>query len=276
MMTFLGSAKDVLIDFERVSEVIIELIVYRNSNRKLLSPSTSSSCVTQTIICASKSCLIQLYSTLSLYGSSMGNPSAIEPLENFNNPKTSLSSADSTMSSTDSTLQMGKSLSIKNISADNYQFGTANSIQCAHSKLSDKEILRVARESFRNQNILLRLNDSKARNEFQKDLDKKVWQLITNWRNNHFIFHPSRCLGCLIINYSPNHVQLTDVKLKEGENFEILGIGSSYDSDSRTLLASGSHTYLHIIQLGIFASYVFYQLRWVRSYFLIWVYPNVN
>jgi hypothetical protein len=130
-------------------------------------------------------------------------------------------------------------ISIAKPSSSSYQFGTANSIQFANVTLTNSEIIQRARESLIEQQALGDVNNLQDRNSYQRDLDWKVWQFISNWRSNHFIFHPSRCLACLIVNYTPNQVQIINLQLKEGENIVVIGVGTSFEPDSRTLLPFG-------------------------------------
>jgi len=257
--------------FEQISDIRIDLIVYRNrsmsSSRFSSSTSATSNanCLSESIYCATKSHSLRLYSTLSRYAQRMGNPSAIQSKASSHDVP-SVSDANSVISassrithdsrtaseghipsSPNSKLSANNTdsgrflptLSISKVSTESYQFGTANSIQFPNVSLSNSDIIQRARESFLQQRPLHDINDTQGRNTYQRDLDWKVWLLISNWRSNHFIFHPSRCLACLIINYSPNQVQIVDVKLKEGENIAILGVNLSFEPDSRTLLSHG-------------------------------------
>mmetsp|Transcript_19612 Transcript_19612/g.26880 ORF Transcript_19612/g.26880 Transcript_19612/m.26880 type:complete len:358 (-) Transcript_19612:52-1125(-) len=264
--------------FEQISDIRIDLIVYRNRSMSTSSSSryssstastTNTNCLSESIYCATKSHSLRLYSTLSRYAQRMGNPSAIQSKSsshdfassndanrNSSTPSpriTNNSSRDgpiasegsgsvSPMSKSNTNTNSGRflpALSISKVSTESYQFGTANSIQFPNVSLSNSDIIQRARESLLQQRSLHDINDAQSRNAYQRDLDWKVWLLVSNWRSNHFIFHPSRCLACLIINYSPNQVQIVDVKLKEGENVVIIGVNLSFEPDSRTLLSHG-------------------------------------
>ena len=263
--------------FEQVTDLRIDLIVYRGRSSSSLSTSTgyssnsgtvNSNCILDSIHCANKVHASRLYAMLLKYAQRMGNPSAIRnksssasdasssvSISPLASPRVNrhLSNSDSigydddeaggSSSSSDKVASASFLPPISptsNPSPDSYyQFGTANSIQFANVSLSNSEIIQRARDSLYQQRPLQDINGTPSRNAFQRDLDWKVWLLISNWRNNHFIFHPSRCLACLIVNCSPNQVQITDVQLKEGENYVLLGVNQSFDPDSRTLLPHG-------------------------------------
>ena len=255
--------------FEQVSDLRIDLIVYRSRSSSTMSTSSSSSsstgspnCLSDSIYCASKAHTMRLYSTLLKYAQRMGNPSAIRnrmasisssssagttPVQSPRGKSVPVTSNDGSVdnSASDSRTAASDSgrflppISISKLSSDSYQFGTANSIQFANVSLSDADIIQRARDSLFQQRPLEDVNDPQSKNAYHRDLDWKVWLLISNWRNNHFIFHPSRCLACLIVNYSPNPVQITDIQLKEGENSVLIGVNNSFDPDSRTLLSHG-------------------------------------
>ena len=238
------------------------------------SGTSNANCLLDSIYCANKVHASRLYAMLLKYAQRMGNPSAIRNKSSSGSEASStvsisplasprlnrnLSNADSMPdenvignsssgggSSSSSSDKVSSSSFLPPISPtprpspeSYYQFGTANSIQFANVSLSNSEIIQRARDSLYQQRPLQDMNDIPSRNAFQRDLDWKVWLLINNWRNNHFIFHPSRCLACLIVNCSPNQVQITDIQLKEGENNVLLGVNQSFDPDSRTLLPHG-------------------------------------
>jgi hypothetical protein len=205
------------------SETTINFVIYNKALQNSSTPTQLSKLVTF----ASKSSTIRAYSVLYQHAQCMGNPSAILPIDltivggNNSMNKSKINDAE-------------EIINIKNIS---YQFGTANLISFPNVSLSNFEVLKSATES-----LISKEEDqtrSSDRDYCHKILDQKVWQLVSNWRNNHYIFNPSRCLACIVLNYSSNNIQILETKLLEGENVIVIGVGSTYDEDSRCISPGG-------------------------------------
>lgn len=118
-----------------------------------------------------------------------------------------------------------------------YKFGNVNETAIPFlSSCNNATIVEEARQNF----LDVPHVGGMSLNDYYNLLDKAVWELVCNWRNNHnIVLNPSRCIACLIINKSSTFVQFLDTELKEGSDVFIFGVGDSYDVDSRTIVGSG-------------------------------------
>ena len=77
--------------------------------------------------------------------------------------------------------------------------------------------------------------------DIHRELDRRVWQFISEWTCTHGVLSTSRCLALIIINHSSEPVQVLRTDVKEGKNVIIYGVGmgSGFDAEARTLMGHG-------------------------------------
>jgi hypothetical protein len=128
-----------------------------------------------------------------------------------------------------------------------YEFGTANRNSLKLSKMenvADAEFLPRYTYMFKQQQVTFPM-DVEAEYGYHKLLDDLTWRVISNWVKNHDSFmSPSRCCGCLVLNYSPMEIQILDCQLPEGNEFSIMGVGSGYNATSKSIGPFGGAAFI--------------------------------
>jgi hypothetical protein len=123
-----------------------------------------------------------------------------------------------------------------------YEFGSANKNEFKLNKVEN-----VADSEFNNRYAYM-LKQYKVtlpvaaedQYTYHKLLDDLLWRVISNWTINHdSLLNPSRCCGCLILNYSEVEIQILETTLNEGLNMAVFGIGSGYDTVAKAIQPGG-------------------------------------
>ena len=72
------------------------------------------------------------------------------------------------------------------------------------------------------------------------ELDKRVWQLVSEWSSVHNGFYAmtSRCCVTLILNSTKERINIQSITLKDGRNYKCFGEGG-YEINSRSILPGG-------------------------------------
>lgn len=205
----------------------------------------------ETVICASKSSALKVYTVLAKFAYRMGNPSAVVPVSEYmpaENGTTGVDRRDSPLgglsSSGPGTSGTGVAGSAGNSQRRSsmlgaYKFGTVNIREYSCESNSEEHIFNITKARL-SKISLATLQEPGGTDRYSMLLDDATWRLVCEWRHNHHvIFNPSRCAVCLVVNNTPHYVQLTEFELKEGKDFLVMGVGDGYDQDSRSLAAHG-------------------------------------
>ena len=233
---------------------------------------SASSYVPNTVVCANKRALAGAFQGLSRYRYRFGMPSeiisdeaalailsgdesiALAAESYLSNPR-----GDPSISTVALALGAQSGKRTDGVQTEGYSFGTANILRFNYENLSDKNIIKLARERFSritftsseaNTNINSSNNSKSNTSEkdsdvqqqiaYFRDLDRYLWRFISEWNMNHStLLNQRRCLAALVLNYSHNGIKLNGEELIEGLKVVILPVGQSYDESSRFLHAGG-------------------------------------
>lgn len=119
-----------------------------------------------------------------------------------------------------------------------YEFGKANRIDLKLAKMenvADSEFMGRYNYMMKQTKVELPIQ-LEDQYEYHKHLDESLWRIISNWVKNHeSILSPSRCCGCLILNYSSAEVQIIETSLSEGGDVATFGIGQGFNHSARSI-----------------------------------------
>lgn len=206
----------------------IQLVRDDNKNYGLkivLYDSTQSGAANRYITFATRKAAIDGYDVIYRFRYCFGKPTEMAA------PEQAIQDAES-----DSTSP--KQEEMMRVKATHYQFGSANKIDMKLDRMenvSDAEFNNRYGYMIKQWKIALPI---KPEDEYgyHKLLDDILWRIVSNWAKNHdSILNPSRCCGCLIINYSSTEVQLLDTALTEGANIATFGVGNGYNHNARAI-----------------------------------------
>ena len=237
-----------------------------SSSISISSISSSNSSDIRSVVCASSSSTYKLYQMITKFSHLLGNPSKLVPIEQLNlmekkkdvnlNTVTiheSSSSSSGVLKDDDgwNSIQqediMHKTESSAGVISP-YEFPAASPYCFPSIAMSDADIISIAEHSLLSLIVPTNHDTSSSSSSevvmtaaaFYRDVDRSIWQLLSNWKSNHSFMHMRRCSVCLVINNSRNDVQFSEYELKEGRSYHIFSVGQgSYDHESGTLIGHG-------------------------------------